>query len=368
MSSILKNIFRWGRGKTHSDLYFRIDALQKAIDDLQINLNSLQTAPVANLREWFNALFINQIMLMNNSSGMRTLLLPWSLNRKTFTVNLNKNKTFTVSPANDSPERRVFITTILKSGTNLLNLILLSLGFKPCGLHALDNRCYDYRFMPSGVYAYANYESNIKEIDLPIPFYALINLIPPGYFLPSHLKDFESIQRARRHGMDKILFTIRDLRHVHVSLMRHVMQRKGFKNTQNKSQEYTSQHMAAYFSEKNNFGKYLFTVINTGAKLAIALKQEENALCVCFEEITSKNKERMERSINSIYLATGKDPDDIFQAIQNSCGSETLTYTGKLSTLDRIWTQEVEDIFIATGGDVLNEQLGYPRHYTPSIS
>ena len=304
------------------------------------------------------------MMLMNRTPGMRNLLLPWSAYRKSFAVNLNENNCLSISPSIDSQGHGIYATSIPKSGTHLLNLILHNLGYKFCGLHAFDDSCNDYRLLPLGTQDHINYYPNVKELVLPIPFYVLVDLIPPDTILPSHLLNLESIRKARLHNMNKILYTTRDLRHIHVSLMRHVMWIKGHGNPKTPVKNYTPIQMIEYCHSIDPFtGLMNLDYINKAARVAVSLKSEDYALGVCFEDITSNNRKNMESSINSICTVTGKNSDDVFQAIQQSCGTDTLTYTGQPSTLDRIWTQEVEDIFVASGGDVLNEQLGYQRRH-----
>lgn len=73
----------------------------------------------------------------------------------------------------------------------------------------------------------------------------------------------------------------------------------------------------------------------------------------------------MQPSVNAISEITGLPAEDVCQAVETCRGSNAKTYSGQNSRLDDIWTQEVENAFITKGLDILSEQLGYSRHYSP---
>jgi hypothetical protein len=310
-------------------------------------LESLATLKrdIAELKEWQKASFYNQIALANTTHGPFTLLTPWSTGCKRMSLERLESKTicFTTPPAQNKFKNPIFVTTIPKSGTWLIGNILKVLGLQNVinGVGGSDGfPCYPVA-------------GDNERLSLPYEVYS--SLIQPGQFILSHIGDPEII--AWSHRNDDILLSLRNPRAATISYLRYVNPVEG----KIPGQKFFTPAQLVHFIKSSPEMRVLHVVLIT----ASIIQNFSKIHTVRFEELTSKDRNDMKPSVESIAKVTGLPDEEIYQAIAKSLGANSLTYSGSLSQLDGIWTQEVEDAFVACGLDVLSEKLGYPRHYSP---
>jgi hypothetical protein len=118
---------------------------------------------------------------------------------------------------------------------------------------------------------------------------------------------------------------------------------------------FVPEDVVAYLA--TNSADFLFGM----ARECLSLKDE--SYIVRFEQLASDNPRGKTESAQSICAATGCSLDQVLDAIEKAYGESTLTFSGSLSRLEDLWSEEAERLFVEHGGDVLNEQLGYPRQY-----
>jgi hypothetical protein len=341
--------------------------LEKSLQEMRELSGQLKTIE-DQMTEYHRAAFLNQITLANkkNNDDSVILYIPWSHNqRSTFFLERSALGELTFRPAVKSNRKPVFVVTLPKSGTHLVAQILSILEYQYSGVIFDSHIIHDNRRLGTikkldaaeGVaYTKAN-----RDTDFRYPL--MVNLSQNGYYYQSHVADAEALRLAHKDG--KILLSVRDIRYLMISCFRWAIRsnQMSFENVVGRarlaSNEIQSVHLLKFF----NAGMAQFLLAT--AKTAVEVINEPFVRLVRFEEMVSHDLDVMRKSAESIADVTEMPVENIFQAMEQANGQQTSTYSGKLSELGDFWTQEVEDKFIELGGDVLNEQLGYSRHYTP---
>ena len=368
MPEVIKRVFRWFRRKFHNDLYEKIDALRSDLNAvLQIQAQVPVQAPIQTqaqndrLSDYLDAILNNQIALASPAERL-ALHTPWR-ERKFFTLERTPEGELCFRrPVAPKKKKKIFVTSIPKSGTNFVSVILGHLGWEGIGKG---------RGQGFGVYSHA-YEDHcgltLQEIArsphlaVRLPYSGQINLVQPGQILLGHLNDYRAITDAKLLGLTQLLVIVRDLRHVCVSHKRHILHwhkakilKENILNT-----KVTSEQMLDYFA--NPLECQSIAIIS---KVCGELKSDPIAHFVRYEELTSHDRNIMEPSLRSIAKVTDCSEDEVFDAAEKAEGQETMTFFKQHSALKGVWNDEVEALFKSYGLDVLNEQLGYSRDYIP---
>ena len=301
---------------------------------------------------YHRAMFANQISLANAQGGTRDLSTPWSNRKHVILHNTEAGRLCFELEASGSGEPAI-VCSIPKAGTYYVAAALDYMGYKRLNIGGSgEYTLNDYRYVaaPSS-YAETNGFSAMIRWDLPFTIQA--KLVRPGQYSLNH-RWGEQLRLACESG--KIIFIVRDLRHIIVSATR-MKHRKDFADFQE-----------AYCTPGNVIETILQDAVIFSSALTIAdLMHEPNACLVRFEELASGDRGKMEPSVQALSRATGLDAEQVFAAVLQASNSKerSWSYTGQHSTLDGKWTREVEAAFAAKGGDILNERLGYPREYAP---
>lgn len=171
---------------------------------------------------------------------------------------------------------------------------------------------------------------NYLQLKHPMPFPVTLGLLGHGQFMLGHILAAEF--RKAAVPMDRALVVIRDLRLASISYARFLWKRQKRRslNGQADMLEWARTVLPGYLARARSH----LELLNEGYPE------------VRFEELIRPEPE-------------------VMGAIARSQGQPTMTWSGKLSDLESYWTPEIEKVFSEMGGDALNEQLGYPRNYTP---
>ena len=301
-----------------------------------------------------NAMLVNNLSLANNIPGMRLLRTPWSA-RSHFMIYKTEDGRISIYPLNkeNNKTKPVFIISIPKSGTHLLAKILTILGFygvdKVMGLSTsyLDSRGFD---IPDFCESHPNFQY------VHIPYDVQIGLVLPGQIHKAHFENIEQIRLLKLHGVKSVLFIIRDIRHILISHMRHLARAKGHDYSMT---SFTSSDLVDYLHRKE-----ANILISLGGE-AIKILNEPYIHVIHFEDLAFGHFPDINRAVASICQATECEHDQVKDAILKARNTYTVTWTGNVSSLTGIWNDEAEQLFVKKGGDLINEKLGYPKHYTP---
>ena len=352
-------MFAWVKQWICGDSHGKTKLLEEKLADMQTKIDALlagqQKADDAlhrlskTLKEWQAATFYNQIALADNKPGMFTLYTPWSSHSpKSGQLRLERlpNGQFCFVPPPEGSESKYAVNaiTLPKSGTFFLDAILAKLGFQSINIIKLINDTIE------------DNRDGAKTVHT-MPFDLLTELVMPGQFCIGHGFG-QQIVDARLNN--KLLLTIRDLRHMLVSWVRYTTSSvkshsEPIPSLSTISPEYIISFLGEWPGRIN--------AVKLAAKTAAELVQRDKAHIVRFEELSSTDPDIMRPAVQAIALATGYDAERVRAAIDDVRQTPTATYSGKYTTIDGLWTQELETYFIENGWDVLNEQLGYPREY-----
>lgn len=338
-----------------------LSVMGSAMEPINAKLERLE----ATLTEYHQAGFFNQIALANQKEGPVVLSIPWNRNqRKIFQLERPAPGRLTFLPPAQSGQKPVFIVTLPKSGTHLLSCALNLLGFSEARISFESGLLHDGRGpRPSGRDIADIMSDDAIRRDVVFPYPLMVNLGADGYQFLAHVAEAEVLRLVHRD--DQIILSIRDLRSLAVSYLRWSARTNqlALEETPGKSfpanHELRSEFLLKFFSS----GMAVF-LINT-ARTAVEIMNEPFVRLVRFEEITSPDRNIMRKSAEAVAEVIQRPLEDVFQALEAAIGRETGTYSGQTSELGDFWTQAVEDRFVELGGDVLNEQLGYSRHYKP---
>jgi len=332
----------------------RMENIDSRLTETEGRQREMLTQINLNLKEYHQGNFFNQIALACPKDGRVLLHMPWN-DPDCNAINLERRPSGQLCfPAPGlSDKKPVFVVTIPKSGSHLLLHTLIHLGFtsdNPKG-HKVTSQPPDDHGVPEKVYR-----------KIPPPLKERL-MRARGTISVTHVTGDEGSIYVYRNK--KILLAIRDLRYVAVSTCRWRINQGLFAMPDQKNgffpanSELSSSLMLDFFKENH------FQGILASARTYTKARREPFIRLVRFEEMVSSDREVMRPSAEAIAEVAECSLEEVFQALEKTSGKKTATYSGQLSRLGDFWTQEVEDRFIELGGDVLNERLGYNRHYTP---
>jgi hypothetical protein len=241
-----------------------------------------------------------------------------------------------------------------KAGTHLVNEILSLLGY----WYSRDINGFGEDWVLP-ITGQTQYEAMFHSLFVKIPYDYMLDLLRPGQFLIGHsaASCFTGVPQEKT-----ILYSIRDLRYATISNARYMV--KIAANAMNYPDP-TENLLMRWFAPESVKGSYMNTKDGYYDFVARQIPLLNRAHVVRFEDITSPDSFMQSPSLQAIAKATGCDSNMVKTALGQALRVKTMTYTGKLSTLNGVWTEQVEAKFKELGGDVLNERLGYPREFTP---
>ncbi len=250
----------------------------------------------------------------------------------------------------------VFVLTVPKSGTYLIAKILDNLGVVDCGVHIATDLIQDNRFADENVL-----KREAWRYHVPIPFKISTKLIKNGQFAFGHIPYYLEGEQML-HGFKKI-FTFRELRDMIISLVRYYDSRQHpyakperirlynkFKETPMGNPKFEAWYAM--------WGKEFADLIRN----MFPWKDRGDVYRVKFETLMGDDGIEAQLSLlRGLGSFLGLDLADgsIEKALNNSIGAETLTYSGKRSSYEDWWNEELEDIFTQYGFKELNRLYGY---------
>jgi hypothetical protein len=266
---------------------------------------------------------------------------------------------------------RILLTSIPKSGTMFMVSVLEELGFRHMSDNNVEGTFYDAVEMLNDYQNRSRQKQHLYAVKMPL--LTQLSLILPGTMLVGHFKE-ESLAAAFRY-VDGPIAMIRDLRHVFVSFMR-MLHACNLLEEQIEEGK-TVEHWRANIDSKKLLPNDLIVQINspTGRWILdiasrLARMMDKYHCFVRFEDLMSNNDEKLRLALDIVVRATGKPEEDVYLAFSRvkNLRTQLRSYTGRHSTLDGIWTPEVEEAFISADGDAINEALGYAKLYPSSLS
>lgn len=80
-----------------------------------------------------------------------------------------------------------------------------------------------------------------------------------------------------------------------------------------------------------------------------------------YEALDAPGSKEFTHIVDTLGALTGLDTETVKAAIGRARGASTLTYSGKPSSIEGLWSERIEEVFCAHKLDLLNEKLGYSR-------
>lgn len=240
----------------------------------------------------------------------------------------------------------IVIVTLPKSGTYFWGKILSECGYQDIEIHGHEHRIADYRSL-----TLQEKLDNSPECGRWLPFYLQLSLLHKGQYLIGHMP-FNCLSYLREK---KFFITIRDLRTTIVSVLRF-----GLKIRNNSRASWY--HLGA--TEEG-----ILAFLNSPTVQDIIFHAEELVKWVSafpdrvlrFEALNAPGSKEFTHIVDTISSLIGLDAENVTSAIERARGTSTVTYSGKPSSTQGIWSERVEEVFCAHKLDLLNEKLGYSR-------
>ncbi len=234
----------------------------------------------------------------------------------------------------------LFVITLPKSGTYLLESMLRKLSYQNAGFHAgdtlTDSRALDFNKFSDQTITYYKVSSYIQT-----------HLVQPGQFVVGHLP----FSWNEDLSFKTKICSVRELRVALVSLMRY-RQKRDTSGEGWLGMDCTEEALYSFMQSGE------FTYMLNVTKSIVQWVQAYPETVVLFEDLVAEDKEN-NASIQNLTSILNVDKDVIISALNESTGKQTLTFSGKLSSTDEIWSDRVEKIFAEHGGVELNKALGY---------
>jgi hypothetical protein len=325
-------------------LYYTVKSNQDELKNLcNTIVNNVQT-----VQKLGSAIISNHILLhtCNNENNRKIFYIPFGPQENIFFDTIGDHSLCFKNNKDTPLGKRVFINTIPKAGTYFIGAVLNKLGFSDIEIHAGDAMFSDYRGK-----SIIEKQKLYDEYFVRLPYSVQVALTLPGQYLLGHVS--ADVIRSV-HKKEKILLALRDLRYCIVSHMRFTYNRR-HAGTAGIRKNFTPVDVIEYLTA--NHANFLFGM----ARECLSLKDE--SYIVRFEQLASDDLQSKIESARSICAVTGLSLEQVLDAIEKSYGESTLTFSGSLSQIEDLWSEEAEDLFVKHGGDILNEQLGYPRRY-----
>jgi len=253
-------------------------------------------------------------------------------------------------PASCRSAGRVLVCSIPKAGTYLLAAILKELGLEDTRLHISREE--------ASIHHQGSLEQHRtlpEKYRFKLPVQDTVPQIGPNQYAVSHLPfdlDTEVLCRNLR-----ALYIKRDLRDCVVSFMRFVIDTGRDNCTSSdwiKAPE--GSERLARFLEEYRWYFDLWVAPTLGWQMA------PNVITVAFESLMGDfGRSDQLQTLSLICRHIGLQPDqiDMGSVIDAALNTSTMTWSGRRSNREQIWSTEVESLFSRFGGKALNRQLGY---------
>lgn len=246
---------------------------------------------------------------------------------------------------------KVIICSIPKAGTYLFAKLLENIGLNFCRLHLWASGFSDYRFV-----SIREGRENYFKYSVEMPLNDSLKLISPGQFAVSHLEC--TLQTRHMLKEFKKIYIYRNIRDVIVSHMR-------FMSDTGRGGDNEFMNLV---NGPAKMIKYMETPILRNIIVTIrdslAWMNDDDTLKVSFEKIYGdRGKDEQYKNMEEICFFLGVDNCNGYEQIINqTIGSETLTFSGSRTKWEDFWSDEVEVLFQHLGGVDINRELGYENN------
>lgn len=240
----------------------------------------------------------------------------------------------------------VFINSLPKSGTYFLEKVLSALGWRPTRLHLTDGAAVDdYRYLSDDEMHVAP-----EAVRTPCPTRCLGALIGHGEIVVGHLSNQNEIHDLLGEGLLEIRL-IRNLRDILYSLFRFklakvrpsIEQSEAWRNTSHPEQ---ITEFFQFFLDKD---------IKNIIEQANYFLESNSFISIRFEDLIKFEVSDLEAFIT----ARGISKENCSSALKESMFTNTSTWSGKISSWEEVWNEDIEKLFMNSGLYDINIKFGY---------
>jgi hypothetical protein len=249
---------------------------------------------------------------------------------------------------------RGLVIALPKAGNYLISALLRAAGMRWTGMAISMNGLGDRRFVSESGFRGGD---RTKAID--IPFQQAIGLIGAGQFAYGPIE----CSWRTRHLLKpyKVVFAKRNLRDVLTSHMRWLSATHGGtdKSAQWKNQEDSSAKLVAYLEDVG------VSLLTSRCYPLMDWSRDPDSFHIRFEDISGDyGRESQLACIGGLFAHFGLDEAvprtaEIIDLVLNK---PTLTWSGRRSNWQSVWSPEAERIFQSVGGPSLNSFLGFAEN------
>jgi hypothetical protein len=238
------------------------------------------------------------------------------------------------------------VVTIPKSGTYLIGAYLKEIGLVDSGVHMDEIGFSDYRNR-----TISEMVSNYRDFRKIYPLGKSIKLLREGQFAVGHIGFNE--QAVSDLAKTNIIFAVREIRTVMISMMRWLSRPGRGEASHWKSIEDNQQKTLAFLHENGSGLIGWFDAIAGWINCP-------DVLTVKFEELTADGVTAADLAFRVAKKAGVTLPiQQAGEMLNKVIMTPTKTWSGKHSELNEFWSDEAEALFRAIGGVGLNQRLGY---------
>jgi Sulfotransferase domain len=239
----------------------------------------------------------------------------------------------------------VVVVSVPKSGTYLFGEVLTALGVESTHIHVATYGFQDLRYV-SRDFAI----TQAAETFVMIPSDKTLPLVLSGQQVVSHFPFTPDVHDQLKRF--KILFTYRDVRDTFVSTMRWVAKKgKAVGSPEGWEDQPDSPEKMLKFIEKHG-AHYLWDI-----KCMKDWTAQPGVLSLSFEELQGDfGPDRQTRAVQRIADLVGIPLPEggVGPILEKSLGKETLTFSGKRSSRDGVWSDKVDKFFRDYGADEID--------------
>ena len=240
----------------------------------------------------------------------------------------------------------IFINSLPKSGTYFLEAVLSALGWRPTRLHLADGGAVDdYRNLSDDEMHVAP-----EAVRIPCPTRCLGALLGHGEIVVGHLSNQNEIHDLIGEGLLEIR-VIRDLRDILFSLFRFKLKKVIPLPEQNET--WRNEDNPRQITEFFQF--FLDKDIKNIIEQAKYFSESNSFMTVRFEDLIKFESSDLE----SFLEFRGISKEKYSSVLKKTMFTDTSTWSGRISSWEDIWHDDLENLFVNSGLYDLNIKLGY---------
>lgn len=251
---------------------------------------------------------------------------------------------------------RVFVITIPKSGTYLIAKILQSIGLVDCQVHIATENIQDNRFAPTEKIKLQPWKFLVH-----IPLKTSTRFIRSGQFAFGHIPCLVAEQQVL-YDFKKLL-TFREMRDVITSLVRYHDSREHEYAKERKVKIYAKFKQAPMGTNKFKAWFEMWGEEYTRLIRDIILWMDvPEVFKLKFETLMGDDGREAQLSLLkevASFIELDVTEEQLSTALNDSIGSDTITYSGRRSLHEEWWNDELEELFCTYEFDDINRRLGY---------